>query len=452
MNAFRIGVISLVAGATAVAIGIGSAVSQDDRTMAAAERVLDTRIETQAQQTLVAGRKIFRYDTFGSQAFWGDTLRLHQAIAGRANGGVGPGLSPEAALAVGLKVDVNALPGKLRADLRHGRVDLTDPATTIALLRLNAVVGVRGFFDDGGHLQSVGITCALCHSDVDDSFSSGIGRRLDGWAARDLNVGEIIALAPNLQPMVDLLRIVHPTINAAAVRTVVRGWGPGKFDAELLMDGKASRPDGGPSATLIPPAFGLAGINLHTWTGWGSVPHWNGFVANLEMQGKGTFYDPRLNDAAKFPIAAAVGAGDVRNTPDLITAKLPALHYYQMSLPAPRPTQGSFNFAAAQRGKALFKGDAGCARCHVPPLYTEPGWNLHSPEEIGIDSFQADRSPDERYRTAPLKGLWTHTKGGFYHDGRFATLEQVIEHYDAHFALGLSSQEKSDLVAFLKSI
>jgi hypothetical protein len=452
MNAFRVGVASMIALAIATAVGMGSAVSRDDSSLAASERVLDQRIEDTAQQTLVAGRRIFRNDTFGSQAFWGDTLRLHEAIAGRANGGVGPGLSPEAALAVGLRVDVNALPGKLRSDLRHERVDLTDPAITIALLRLNAVVGVRGFFDDGGQLQSVGITCALCHSNVDDSFAPGIGRRLDGWAARDLNVGEIIALAPNLQPLVDLLRIVHPTIDAAAVRTVLRGWGPGKFDAELLMDGKASRPDGGPSATLIPPAFGLSGINLHTWTGWGSVPHWNGFVANLEMQGKGTFYDPRLNDAVKFPIAAAAGFGDVRNTPDLITAKLPALHYYQMSLPAPRPTQGSFNFTAAQRGKALFNGEAGCARCHVPPLYTEPGWNMHTAEEIGIDSFQADRSPDERYRTAPLTGLWTHSKGGFYHDGRFATLKQVIDHYDTHFSLGLSEQEKSDLVAFLKSI
>jgi hypothetical protein len=443
--------VAAVSLVVAAAIGIGSAVSKDD-SLAAAHRVLDTRIETQAQQTLLAGRRIFRQDTFGSQAFWGDTLRLHEAIAGRANGGVGMGLSPEAALGLGLKVDANALPGKLRADLRHSRVDLTDPAITIALLQLNAVVGVRGFFDDSGTLQSVGITCALCHSDVDDSFAPGIGRRLDGWAARDLDVGAIIAFAPNLQPFVDLLRIVDPTIDAAAVRAVLRGWGPGKFDAELVLDGKTSRPDGGSSATLIPPAFGLAGINLHTWTGWGSVPHWNGFVANLEMQGQGTFYDPRLDDAAKFPIAATTGAGNVRNTPDLITAKLPALHYYQLSLPAPRARHGSFNLAAAQRGKVLFRERAGCARCHVPPLFTEPGWNMHTPDEIGIDGFQAERSPDERYRTAPLKGLWTHTRGGFYHDGRFPTLRAVIDHYDTHFALGLSAQERTDLAEYLKSI
>jgi hypothetical protein len=203
---------------------------------------------------------------------------------------------------------------------------------------------------------------------------------------------------------------------------------------------------------LIPPAFGLAGVNLHTWTGWGSVTHWNGLVANLEMQGQGTFFDPRLNDAAKFPIAALVGSGDVRHDPDLVTPKLAPLHVYQLSLSAPPAPLGSFNAPAAKRGAALFKGKADCSRCHVPPLYTEPGWNMHKPEEIGIDSFQADRSPDERYRTAPLKGLWTHGKGGFYHDGRFATLDDVVRHYDQFFALGLSTAEEADLVQYLKSL
>jgi hypothetical protein len=402
---------------------------------------------------ILRGRKVFRFDTFGDQAFWGDTLGLHRAIAGRANGGVGAGLSAKTALELGLKVDVEALPGKLRSDLRRGRVDLNDPATTLALLRLDAVVGVRGFFDDNsGRLQSVGITCALCHSGVDNSFAPGIGNRLDGWAARDLNVGAIIALSPNVQPFVDLLQLAQPGIDAATVRTVLRSWGPGKFDAELLLDGKAFRPDGKSAATLIPPAFGLAGVNMHTWTGWGSVTHWNAFVANLEMQGSGTFYDPRLNDAAKFPIAAAAGFADVRKDPDLISPQLAPLHVYQLSLPAPRAPFGSFNAAAAKRGKALFAGKADCARCHVPPLYTEPGWNMHTPEEIGIDAFQAQRSPDERYRTAPLKGLWTHTKGGFYHDGRFASLLQVIDHYDSRFALGLTPAEKTDLAEYLKSL
>jgi len=402
---------------------------------------------------ILRGRKIFRFDTFGDQAFWGDTLGLHRAIAGQANGGIGGGLSPSAALGLGLKVDVDALPGKLRSDLRHNRVDLNDPATTLALLKLDAVVGVRGFFDDSsGRLQSVGITCALCHSTVDNSFGPGIGNRLDGWAARDLNVGAIIALSPNVQPFVDLLRLAQPGIDAATVRTVLRSWGPGKFDAELLLDGKAFRPDGKSAATLIPPAFGLAGVNMHTWTGWGSVTHWNAFVATLEMQGSGTFYDPRLNDAAKFPIAAAAGFGDVRKDPDLITPKLAPLHVYQLSLPAPRAPYGSYNNAAAKRGKVLFSGKADCARCHVPPLHTEPGWNMHTPEEIGIDAFQAQRSPDERYRTSPLKGLWTHGKGGFYHDGRFASLRQVIDHYDSRFALGLTAAEKVDLAEYLNSL
>jgi hypothetical protein len=399
------------------------------------------------------GREIFRHDTFGDEVFWGDALRLHTTIAGSANGGVGPGLSPKTALKLGLKVDVDALPGSLRKDLQRGKVDLDSPATTLALLKLDAVVGVRGFFDDNGRrLRAVGITCALCHSTVDNSFAPGIGRRLDGWAARDLNVGEIIAFAPNVQPFVDLLRIVNPAIDAATVRAVLRSWGPGKFDAELLMDGKAFRPDGTPAATLIPPAFGLAGVNLHTWTGWGSVTHWNAFVANLEMQGQGTFFDPRLNDSIKFPIAARSGFGDVRHEPDLITEKLAPLHLYQLSLPAPRPPRGSFNAAAAKRGAEVFTKRADCSRCHVPPLYTEPGWNMHKPDEIGIDGFQAERSPDEHYRTAPLKGLWTHGKGGYYHDGRFATLDAVVDHYDRTFALGLSAAEKADLVQYLKSL
>ena len=412
----------------------------------------DVRHLRNAIGELQRGKKIFRYDTFGDEIFWGDALRLHHAIAGQANGGVGAGLSPRTALTLGLKVDVNALPNKLRNDLRRGRANLDDPATTLALLRLNAVVGVRGFFDDSSRLRSVGITCALCHSTVDDSFAPGIGRRLDGWAARDLNVGSIIALAPNVQPFVDLLRRVDPSINAATIRTVLRSWGPGKFDAELLLDGKAFRPDGKSAATLLPPAFGLAGVNLHTWTGWGSVTHWNALVANLAMQGQGTLFDPRLNDPLKFPIAAQAGFSDVRRSPDLVTPKLAPLHLYQLSLAAPRAPRGNFDSTAAQRGKVLFEGKADCARCHVPPLFTEPGWNMHTAEEIGIDDFQAQRSPDERYRTAPLKGLWTHGTGGYYHDGRFATLARVVEHYDDVLTLGLSSAEKKDLVEYLKSL
>lgn len=407
----------------------------------------DGQIDANAQRMLAEGKQTFRFDTFGDEAFWSDALQLHRAIAGANLGGIGPGVSPNTALAVGLKVDSDALPQSLISQLKHGRVNLDDPATTLALLKLNAVVGVKGTFNASGGLQAVGITCALCHSTVDNSLTTGVGRRLDGWANRDLNVGAIVALSPNLAPITNLLGV-----DEATVRTVLQSWGPGKFDAELFLDGKAFRPDGKSAATLIPPAFGLAGVNLHTWTGWGSVTHWNAFVANLEMHGQGTFYDPRLNDPVKFPIAAREGFGNVRSNPDLITPKLPALQFYQLAIPAPPAPAGSFDPAAAARGATLFNGQAKCSTCHVPPIYTEPGWNMHTAAEIGIDDFQAKRSPDERYRTAPLKGLWTHQKGGFYHDGRFATLREVIEHYNSFFGTNLTEQQKLDLVEYLKSL
>ena len=400
-----------------------------------------------ASQLIAQGRQTFRFATFGDQAFWGGQLQLHKAIEGTNLGGVGPGVSPATALAVGLKVDVNALPLALQTQLKAGQVNLNDPAVTLALLKLNAVIGVKGFFNSQGTLSSVGIQCALCHSTVDNSFAPGIGHRLDGWANRDLNVGAIVALAPNLQPIADLLQVSVPT-----VKTVLNSWGPGHFDAELELDGKAFRPDGKTAAVLIPPAFGLAGVNLHTWTGWGSVPYWNAFVANLEMHGSGTFFDPRLDDASKFPVAARAGFGHVANTPDLITPKLAALHFYQLSLTAPKPPATSFDAEAAEHGKELFNGIAKCSTCHVPPLFTEPGWNMHKGEEIGIDDFQANRAPDGRYRTSPLRGLWTHTKGGFYHDGRFATLNDVVQHYNSFFGLGLDDNQVHDLVEYLKSL
>jgi len=400
-----------------------------------------------AVSRIVEGRDTFRFDTFGDEAFWGDTLHLHEAIAGAANGRVGPGLTPGAALGLGLKVDSEALPKGVVMQIQSGQLALDDPKTTLALLGLDAVVGVTGSFAPDGSLSSVGIQCALCHSTVDDSFAPGIGKRLDGWPNRDLDVGAIVALAPDLSAFATLLGVDQDT-----VRAVLGSWGPGKFDAELILDGKAFRPDGLSAATLLPAAFGLAGVDLHTYTGWGSVSHWNAFVANLEMHGQGTFYDPRLDDADRFPIAAANGFGHVRNTPDLITPKLAALQLYQLSLPVPAPPAGSFDATAAARGEALFSNEAKCASCHVPPLYTEPGWNMHTPEEIGIDDFQANRAPDGRYRTTPLRGLFTRQKGGFYHDGRFATLEAVIDHYDAHLALALTAAQKSDLAEFLKSL
>src|SRR5436309_10498170 len=288
------------------------------------------QVESSALAKLKNGRNIFRFDTFGDQAFWGDTLKLHQSIEGADHGGIGSGVSPSTALAVGLKVDVEALPQSLKKKLAAGQVDLNDPANTLALLKLNAVVGVTGFFDPQQRLTSLGIQCALCHSTVDNSFAPGIGRRLDGWPNRDLNVGAIINLSPDLSAFTNALQV-----DEATVRTVLLSWGPGKFDAALLLDGKAFRPDGQSAATLIPAAFGLAGVNLHTYTGWGSVPYWNAFVANLEMQGIGNFDDERLANAQQFPVAARAGFAHVGHARDLITPKLPALHMYQLSLPVP---------------------------------------------------------------------------------------------------------------------
>lgn len=393
------------------------------------------------------GRRIFRHDTFGDEAFWGGTLQLHRAIAGERFGGVGPGVSPTTALSVGLKVDAEALLPETIDAIKEGHVNLNDPAVTLALLDRNAVVGVTAQRGSDGGLATVGINCALCHSTVDNSVAFGIGRRLDGWPNRDLNVGAIVALAPDLQAIADLLKTDQQT-----VRAVLGSWGPGKFDAELILDGKAFRPDGRTSATLLPAAFGLAGVNLHTYTGWGSVPHWNGLVANLEMHGQGTFVDARLNDPVRFPVAARAGFGNVRHDPDLITSKLPALQVYQLSLSAPVPPHGSFDESAARAGKDVFNGAGRCSSCHVPPLFTEPGWNMHSASEIGIDDFQSSRSPDGMYRTTPLAGLFTRQKGGFYHDGRFANLRAVVDHYDQVLGLNLSEQAKANLVEYLKSL
>ena len=426
----------------------GPALAQTAKAAApTAGAAFDTQAANHAAQMLKEGRQIFRFETFGSEAFWGDTLELHKAIAGAKNGGLGPGVSPKAALAVGLKVDADALPEPLKAQLKAGKVNLDDPASTIALLKANAVVGVTAFANPNGSVRSMGIQCAFCHSTVDNSFAPGIGKRLDGWANRDLNVGAIVSLAPNLKPFTDLLGVDTET-----VKRVLASWGPGRYDAELDKDGKAFRPDGKPAGTLIPPAFGLAGVNLATWTGFGSVTYWNAYVATTQMHGQATFFDPRFNNKEQYPVSAKSGSGNTRNVPDKTTAKLAALHFYQLSLPPPKAPAGSYDKAAFERGKALFAGVAKCATCHVPPLFSEPGQNLHTPEEIGIDSFQADRSPTRMYRTAPLAGLWSHQKGGFYHDGRFATLLDVVNHYDAHLSLGLTAANKTDLVEYLKGL
>ena len=408
----------------------------------------DDATTANANKMLAEGKQTFRFETFGDETYWTDALQLNKAIAGEKNGGVGPGLSPKAALAAGLKVDMDVIPADVAAAIKAGKVNLDDPAVTLTLLQLNAVVGVKGTFDDKKNLKAIGLTCASCHSTVDDAFAPGIGHRLDGWANRDLNVGAVISMAPNLKPISDALGV-----DIATVKKVLASWGPGKFDALLNLDGKAFRPDGKSAATLIPEAFGHAGHTLHTWTGgWGDVTYWNAYVANLELAGNGTFFDERFNNAKKYPVAAKTGAGNKRNNPDMITDKLAALQFYQLAIPAPKPPDSTYNKEAANRGMMVFNGKAKCASCHVPPLFTEPGWNTHKPSDIGIDDFQSSRSPDNTYVTQGLKGLWTHTKGGFYHDGRFATLMDVVNHYNDFKKLALSEAEKKDLVEYLKSL
>ena len=398
------------------------------------------------KKSLIAeGKETFRFDTFGDEDFWSGLLHIDKAIAGELNGGFGAGVSPAAALGIGLKVDVDALPAEVRQGIISHSIDLNDPAITLALLKLNSVVGVKGNFNQEGTLQSIGITCAVCHSTVDNSFIDGIGKRLDGWPNRDLDVGGIISLTDNALPIANLLHVSEPTL-----RNVLDLWGPGKFSAILFMDGQAFNPNNGKvAANLIPAAFGLKNIDLTTYTGWGDISYWNAFVANLEMHGKGNFSDPRLNDP-KYPIAVENGFYNVTNNPDLITSKLPALREYQHSIDAPKPPAGSYDIAAAGRGKGIFLSKAKCASCHSLPLLADN--KLHTAAEMGIDDFDAMRSPTGKYRTTPLGGLFTRTKGGFFHDGRFATLSNVINHYNDHFSLNLTASEKHDLEQYLRSL
>ena len=425
--------------------------------------------ENNSQQLLDQGRQIFRFDTFGDQAFWGGQLQMQQVINQ---------LPPSMALSLGLKVDSRALsPSQVEA-IQHGRINLSDPAVTRQLIQQNAVVGVVGFFDSGNTLKSVGFTCALCHSTVDNSVAPGIGTRIDGLANRDLNVGAIIATAPNLQPVVDLLRLApaDSSITADQVRQVLNSWGPGKFDAELFLDGKAFNPqqvtNGVVTATnvsgaaLIPNASGLPGHNLHTWTGgWGTVTYWNALVAVIELHGVGTFFDERFDDATQFPIAAAAKLGHLSvDDPDKdqVSSKLGPLHFYQLALPSLHPRAGiDFDADAAERGDQLFSGKAQCNSCHREPLWTEPGWNQHTADEMKIDAFEANRAPGHAYRTMNLAGLFVRerglfmfpqNKGRFYHDGRFQTLLDVVNSYNERFNLGLTDQEKRDLVEYLKSL
>jgi mono/diheme cytochrome c family protein len=354
------------------------------------------------------GRSIFRFDTFGDEQFWTDTLQLHTVIQSS--------ISPAIALGVGLRVDASALPPGFL-----GTHDLNDPATTVELIRLNAVVGVVGKVT-GGQLKSVGITCALCHSTVDDSVTTGVGNRLDGWANRDLDPGAIIALSPVL---------------TAAQKAIYNSWGPGKYDARFNIDG-ISLP------AVIPPAFGLQGVGFETFTGDGPISYWNNYVAVTQMGGHGSFSDPRIGVS-------------VTQEPDLVTPKLPALLQYQLSLQTPPPPPGSFDPQAAKRGERLFKGKAACAACHIPPTFTDvlAGGDptvplLHEPDAVGTEPVYASRSATKRYRTTPLRALWQHPP--YFHDGSAADLPAVVDHYDTFFGLGLNVRQKADLVEFLKTL
>lgn len=364
-----------------------------------------------------AGKDIFRFDTFGNETFWTDTLRLHVVIQSAVD--------PTTALSVGLKVDTDSLPPSVVQGIQNGTISLTSPATTIALLKLNAVVGVKGTVstvNGRDTLTRVGITCALCHSTVDNSFAAGIGKRLDGWSNGDLNPGAIIALSPAL---------------TAAQKAVYNSWGPGKYDARFNLDGK-----NGPQ--VIPPAYGLLGVNRITVTGDGTnVEYWNRYVAVTQMHGHGFFSEPRTGV-------------NVANPPDLVSAKLSALQAYQLSLAAPRPPAGSFDPAAAARGQQVFGGPGRCATCHTGSLFTDANTRLHAPAEVvsepepnGAPSF-ASRSATKMYRTTPLHGLWQHPP--YFHNGIAATLEAVVDLYHTKKGLNLTAQQKADLVQYLKSL
>lgn len=375
--------------------------------------VLDRPVDP---QLAAEGREIFRFDTFGNEVFWTDTLRLHEVIASA--------VSPATALEVGLRVDVDALPQSVRDAIAAGQVDLNDPATTVTLLKLNAVVGVQGTVETvNGQdvLMRVGVTCALCHATVDNSFAPGIGRRLDGWPNRELNVGAIVALSPAVP---------------AAQKAVYNSWGKGMYDPRFNIDG-INFP------VVLPAAFGLRTVRNEIYTGDDTISYWNSYVAVTQMHGQGTFVDPRL------------GISIIR-TPDLVTPKLPALRDYQHSLETPAPLAGSFDATASERGRAVFIGAARCSTCHIPTrAFTDNNsGRLHAPAETGMEPVSASRSITKQYRTTPLRGLWQPPllQGPYFHDGSAATLEAVVDHYNGVLGLNLSAQQRSDLVEYLKTL
>jgi cytochrome c5 len=398
-----------VTAALFVGSGLGLMIACSDDGPAGPEP-LDPGLVTQ-------GKDIFRFDTYGNETFWTDTLRIHDVITSAVD--------PTTALSVGLKVDAEALPAEVVQGIQNGSISLTDPTSTVALLKLNAVVGLKGTVETVNGkdtLTRVGTTCALCHSTVNNSFAPGIGGRLDGWPNRDLNPGAVIALSAALTP---------------EQKAVYNSWGPGKYDPRFNFDGQ-----NGPQ--VIPPAYGLLGINKITVTGdGGDVAYWNRYVGITQMHGHGSFNEPRLGIS-------------VNNPPDLISSKLQALQEYQLSLNAPAPPTGSFDPAAAARGSQVFNGPGECATCHTGSLFTDANERLHLPADVvsepepnGVPSY-ASRSATKMYRTAPLRGVWQHPP--YFHNGIAATLEDVVELYDSRKGLNLTPEQKADLVHYLKSL
>jgi len=359
--------------------------------------------------TLAAGQRVFRFDTFGDEQFWTDTARMHEVVQ--------KSVSPVTALKVGLKVDADAIPPDVAAAIKAGKVDLNDPATTVTLLKLNAVVGLQGTVtsvNGRDNLTRLGITCALCHSTVDDAFSKGIGHRKDGWPNRDLNVGAIIALSPAVTP---------------AQKAIYNSWGPGKYDPRFNFDGKST-------PLVLPPAYGLAQVRNETYTAEGPISYWNAYVAVTQMHGHGNFSDPRLGI-------------NIRQTPDMVGPKLASLRAYQHSIAAPAPPAGSFSSEAATRGRAIFNQN--CVTCHVGVSNTDNNTGvLHSPSEVGQDAGYAVRTANKAYRTTPLRALWQHAP--YFHDGSATTLEAVVAHYNDLRHLNLSGAQQQDLVQYLKSL
>ena len=360
--------------------------------------------------TIASGKTIFREDTYGDESFWTDTLKMHEVIR--------TSVSPATALSVGLKVDVDALPAAVKTALQNKSIDLNSPATTVTLLKLGAVVGVIGHVDANNTLTSVGVTCALCHSTVDNSFGQSIGHRLDGWPNRDLNVGKIIALSQVITP---------------AQRAVYESWGPGMYDPRFNIDGKNM-------PVVIPPAFGLRHVKREIYTGDDTISYWNAYVAITQMHGHGHFADPRIGV-------------EVNNPPELVAPKLAALRTYQFSLES--PTAHDFDADAARRGRAVFNGVAKCNSCHTGSALTDVNEGvLHSPAEVGQDAAYAQRSGTKKYRTTPLRGLWNppQLQGPYFHDGKAKTLDAVIDHYVALKGLQLTARQRADLVQYLKSL